>query len=205
MEPEILDGLAEDDPRAVRSRGDLRFINLMMGGERWIVRAVSQFSQATTVVDLGAGEGRLANRIKRAYPQLDVVAVDLHARPPGLDTGIRWLQGDALDGNLHFGRDAIVVANLFLHHFGESQLEQLGQRFSDVGGWLCHEPHRSAGALFWGRLLLPFVGSVTRHDMMVSIRAGFVPDELRKVIGTSGDWSEAVSTFGGLRSKVVCV
>ena len=41
VKPEILDELDGSDPRAIRSRRDLRFINLLMGNERWIQRSVN--------------------------------------------------------------------------------------------------------------------------------------------------------------------
>lgn len=203
VEPEILDELAPDDPDAVRSRADLRFINRMMGGERWIVRELASFPDVTTVVELGAGEGILASRIKAAYPELDVIAMDIQPRPSGVDPEVVWEQGDVLESQRRFGREAVVVANMFVHHFDDDALGRLANTFSNVGGWLCHEPCRSSAALFWGRLLLPFVGKVTRHDMLVSIRAGFVPAELADVIGKGGVCEDQVRAFGSLRSKVV--
>src|SRR5690606_611777 len=38
--PEILDSLPPDDPRAIRSRGDLRRINRLMGSLGWLLRAL---------------------------------------------------------------------------------------------------------------------------------------------------------------------
>ena len=52
------------------------------------------------------------------------------------------------------------------------------------------------------RLMLPFVGPATKHDMIVSIRAGFLPGELPNVLGLdAADWRvrEETNWRGGLR------
>ena len=61
VQPEILDDLPAEDPRAVRSRRDLRLINRLMGNHRWVLRHVAEHSGR--VVELGAGDGCLARRI----------------------------------------------------------------------------------------------------------------------------------------------
>ena len=45
----------------------------------------------TTVVDVGAGDGRLAGGLLELRPDLDVVAVDRRSRPAGLGAGVRWV------------------------------------------------------------------------------------------------------------------
>ena len=60
VEPEILDGLAADDPAAVASRRDLRLINRIMGNTRWLRRAfMLKVRPQDLVVELGAGDGSL--------------------------------------------------------------------------------------------------------------------------------------------------
>ncbi|MFC4995431.1 hypothetical protein [Rubritalea tangerina] len=204
VEPEILDTLSPDDPAAMRSRADLRFVNVMMGGERWIVNEIAGFEDVECVIELGAGEGKLSSRIKEAYPQLEVLAMDLQGRPRGVHGGVKWKQGDVLGAGLAAGKETLVVTNMFLHHLDEGQLRKLDEMFSDVGGWICHEPVRSSSALFWGKLIRPLMGRVTRHDMIVSIKAGFVPGELGESLALQGSWHEEVGMFGSLRSKVVC-
>ena len=57
--PEILDHLAVDDPRAVRSRRDLRMINFLMGNERWLVSRIRGRAESESVSELGSGRGEL--------------------------------------------------------------------------------------------------------------------------------------------------
>ena len=69
-------------------------------------------------------------------------------------------------------------------------------------GVLCFsEPWRSRLALAEGYAMCPVVNRVTRHDMLVSIRAGFVPGELAELLGLGSGWvvREDVSLLGACR------
>ena len=60
VQPELLDQLAADDPRAVRSRADLRRINAWMGNARFAARALTEIfprSPPQQIVEIGAGDG----------------------------------------------------------------------------------------------------------------------------------------------------
>lgn len=201
VEPEILDTLAPDDPEAKRSRADLRFINKMMGGEAWILRELKKLDGVESVVELGAGEGRLASAIKAAFPDVRVLAVDLVKDPAREDDGVEWVQANVLSDEYSVGPNTVVVANLFLHHLEKEALITLGQRLGEAKALLLAEPYRSRSALFWARLIYPFVGRVTRYDMLVSIRAGFREGEIKELIAARSEWSESVGFFGGVRSK----
>ena len=63
-------------------------------------------------------------------------------------------------------------------------------------------PFRTAQTIMDARFMLPFVGRATKHDMVVSIRAGFVPGELPELLELAGpEWRvrEETSWRGGLR------
>ena len=201
VEPEILDTLSPDDPEAKRSRADLRFINKMMGGEAWVLRELKKLEGVECVVELGAGEGCLASSIKAALPEVRVLAIDLVGAPELAGDGVEWLQANVLSEAYTVGASTVVVANLFLHHLDKEALASLGQRVSGAKALLFAEPYRSSFALFWARLIYPFVGRVTRYDMLVSIRAGFREGEIQKLLAAPFEWSESVGIFGGIRSK----
>jgi SAM-dependent MidA family methyltransferase len=61
-----------------------------------------------TVVDIGAGRGELMSAVRRLDPGLDLLAVEVAARPPGLDPAIAWTSAlpEAVEG--------LVVANEWL-------------------------------------------------------------------------------------------
>jgi SAM-dependent MidA family methyltransferase len=61
-----------------------------------------------TVVDIGAGRGELLSQIRALDPTLDLLAVEVAARPPGLDPAIAWTA--ALPESV----EGLVVANEWL-------------------------------------------------------------------------------------------
>lgn len=199
--PEILDELSVDDPRAVRSRQDLRFINHFMRGEEWILQSLHQsVTLPKRVIELGAGEGKLVNKISRAFPEVQVTALDFIPKPESVDEKVEWVSGDLMEYE-GFSEDTVVVANLFIHHLEREGLEKLGHKLSGVQGLYFSEPYRARIPLVMGRSIFPLVNEVTRHDMMVSIKAGFKRGELPEVFGEAFQWTETVGLFGGLRVK----
>lgn len=189
--PEILDSLAGDDPGALRSRRDLRLINFLMGNERWILKQ----NYSGEVIELGAGEGQLTRKIAARG---QVVGLDFQERPDGLD--VPWLAGDLFQ-ILPEVEGETIVANLVLHHFRDNQLAQLGKLIRERRSLIAVEPWRSRISLAEGYALWPLINHITKHDMMVSIRAGFRNGELRKLLdlGDEWEWKEEVSLLGGLR------
>jgi O-methyltransferase domain len=181
---ELLDHLATDDPEAQRSRRDLRRINFLMGNERWVCRAVERFSAATNlgISEIGAGDGRLSAKLADQYPSVPVAAYDLAPRPPELDARVKWIQGDLFTQPCP-EPGGLVVANLFLHHFEGEALLALGRWMENAAVVIFNEPDRGRLPHVLGSLLWPWINRVTRHDMHVSISAGFVSGELVKLLG----------------------
>ena len=88
------------------------------------------------------------------------------------------------------------MANLFLHHFTPDLLAVLGHKLpASCRLLIVCEPARRALHQWQGRTLsAPLrLSAVTRHDMLVSIRAGFLNDELPAALGLHG-WKYRVST-----------
>ncbi|SHJ12019.1 hypothetical protein SAMN02745181_1229 [Rubritalea squalenifaciens DSM 18772] len=186
--PELLDELAADDLRAVRSRRDLVFLNALMGNERWILRRLKKLlpAQGGRVIELGAGQGMLMRKIARAHPQARLEAIDLMPEPQGLGS-VEWRQGDLFQMGLDFD-GAVVVANLFLHHFEQAELRVLGELLQGAKVLIACEPERRSLHLWQGRVLSPLLGEVTRHDLAVSVGAGFRGDELMDFLGMDAGW-----------------
>ena len=203
--PEILDHLPPDDPAAVRSRRDLRRINHLMGNERWICRAVENLEPAIVrggIHELGAGEGALAARLAQKFPGAAVTCYDLAPRPPALDPRIDWQSGDifAFPAPLTGG---VAIANLFLHHFEANDLQRLGSWLGNAQAVVFSEPDRARLPHVCAALLHPWINHVTRHDMHVSITAGFAAGELPAFLEMGPNWRfRESSTWRGARRLV---
>ena len=199
--PEILDTLSTTDPRARRSRWDLRIVDLFMGNSRWIIRCILRAPHQTRVVEIGAGDGRLSALLRKLRPDLRITGLDLAERPGNLDAEIDWKQGDFFKTLPDF-RGGICIGSLVLHHFKNSELAQLGERLSQFDRLFFCEPLRSRLPLWMSMFASPFAGEVTRHDMPASIRAGFRPGELPAILNFDpGHWAsrESANWRGALR------
>jgi hypothetical protein len=199
LEPETLDHLAPGDPVAQRSRRDLRRVNAFMGARRILARALARAlpdgTKPLRIVELGCGDGRLmldvaAHRGSR-WP---VVSLDLLDRQPIVDdatiaayAALGWqarpVVADVLDWAAEAGageRWDVVVANLFLHHFeGAAMGRVLAGCARRADALVACEPRRSRFALAASHLIF-FLGAnaVTRNDGVLSVRAGFIDQEL---------------------------
>jgi len=219
VQPELLDALPPDDPRAIRSRGDLCRVNAWMGNHKILSRALRETANGTApgrIVELGAGDGqfllRVAQSLAPSWPRVSVTLLDrletVRASTLSAFTTLGWRAeasvADALDWAATTTRPAeIVVANLFLHHFSEAQLARL---FTGVARWarlfVAVEPRRGAWPLFCTRWLWAIgCNNVTCHDAKASARAGFMGAELSSLWPANAEWKlceEAAGFFSHL-------
>lgn len=204
---EVLDGLPQDDPRAIRSRRDLRRVHRAMGTRSILLRALAAMKltrlevEPLRVLELGAGDGSLmlgvAQALASAWPKVALTLLDRQvlATPATVASylAVGWTVdtevGDVLDWA---ARDSValplsapqrwdlVVANLFLHHFEGEQLARLMQAIAQKSDrLLACEPRRDWLALA-GSHLTGVIGAnaVTREDAVLSVHAGFNGKEL---------------------------
>jgi len=197
IEPEWLDLLPPENPRARRSRGDLRRINVLMLNQRAIVRELRrEFAGAPPrrIVEIGAGDGTfmlgIARQLAARWPGIQVVLLDRHdlvtAETRAQIGSLGWSVTIATTDVFAGLGDAteppadVIIANLFLHHFEAEPLNRLLALIARRSRTLivC-EPRRSRLALI-GSHLLALIGcnDVTRHDARASVRAGFGAGEL---------------------------
>ena len=204
--PELLDSMDAADPRAIRSRLDLRIINAFLGNERWIRSMLREHSvEICSLLELGAGDGHLLNRLHGILPEVILTGLDLRARPEGLPSGIRWIRGNFLETLTDAGADA-CIGNLILHHFDSEALLTLGGKLQEFRLLLFSEPLRKELPMRLARMVLPLAGEVTRHDMPASIRAGFLKGELPSLLGLDpAHWNvkEYESGRGSLRLMAI--
>ncbi len=205
--PEILDQLSHNDPAAQRSRRDLKRLNWIMGNERRVRQMAKAFSEAAAqgIVEIGAGDGSLTHQLAHQFPSAPISAYDLAPRPPQIKPRIEWHQGDLFD-QMKPATGGLLVANLFLHHFEGDALEKIGQICDGFDALIFNEPNRARLPHALGMLGWPFVNHVTRHDMHVSIDAGFHEGELPALLKLDPTkWTiRETSSWRGGRCVVAC-
>ena len=205
---EILDDLDPHDPAAIRSRRDLERVHLCMGTRciivYWVhtllritaVRGADTESPPVRILELGAGDGRLMLRVARALGRrlgaVDFVMLDrqdiITEQTIEAYATMNWTACtrilDALDWAASEAcRDEqydLIITTLFLHHFDNDELDVLLQAMAFIStSSLALEPRRSLLASAGSRLVgLLGANSVTRHDAVVSVQAGFRDREL---------------------------
>ena len=205
LQPELLDHLRPDDPRAIHSRRDLSRVNRWMGNHTRLAGVLSNALNGhglNRVTELGAGDGDFLLQVaKRIDPhRRNVKATLLDLRPNVSDETIRafaasgWsvelVVADVFDWLPTYGDHEVVIANLFLHHFTDAQLIKLFGLISKRGKYfVAVEPRRAPLALFCSRLLWAIgCNGVTRHDAVISVRAGFTGNELSALWPAGPDW-----------------
>jgi len=222
LEPELLDTLPADDPAAVRSRADLRRLNRVMGTVALLRRPLDRLltsSGARRIVEIGCGDGslmlRLAEGLSARHPGLRVDLLDQApvVAPKTLDalTALGWSpRVVTADVFAHFREPvdeapALIVANLFLHHFEDAQLSALFAALAPhAAGLLALEPRRSGFALLGARLVgLLGCNAVTRHDAVASVRAGFRETELTALWPGDPAWRFDESTAGLFSHRLI--
>jgi hypothetical protein len=213
IQPEILDRLPPDDPRAIQSRRDLQKVNAFMGHVGLVTRALRQSrSLPRLVVELGAGDGSLllavARRLRRPQTRVRAVLVDFNpsvsertiAGFHAVGWDVATEKADVFDWMLRSDveRADVTLANLFLHHFRDVDLSTLLAAVSrQTSRFIACEPRRSRTSLA-GASLLVFIGcnDVTRHDAKISVRAGFDDHELSALWPNEQGWKLKESRAG---------
>ena len=192
----------------MRSRRDLRRVNALMMNSTLVARELRRVYHGRaprTIAEIGAGDGhfmlRVAERLSSQWPAMDVILLDQqHLVSPatyGKFASVGWkAQAVAADVYTWLAQPAapildVIVANLFLHHFDAAQLTELlhlvAQRTRVL---IACEPRRSGRALLASHMLgIVGCNDVTRHDAVVSVRAGFKDRELSEMWPAAEAWT----------------
>jgi hypothetical protein len=210
IEPELLAELSPSDPLAIAAHADLRRVNFIMGHAdiRWRTLRRhyperSRRARPLRLIELGAGDGTLLLELARSWAacggtaevtlvdrQDFVSAATLQAFAPltGSVTTVTqevcaWLEqpGPPVD---------VIFANLFLHEFPAPSLRKLlGLAAARTDLFIACEPRRSPLALTAARLLgLVGCNRISRHDGVISARAGFASPELSILWPAAAHW-----------------
>jgi hypothetical protein len=141
---------------------------------------------------------RLGNRRSVAWSEVNVTLLDRQnvVTPQTLAAfaSLGWraeaVVADIFDWPQTPAPAEIVIVNEVLHHFDDARLAGL---FRVIAGrtrlFIAIEPRRAPWPLFCSRLLWAIgCNSVTRHDATVSVRAGFVREELSALWPDQKNW-----------------
>jgi hypothetical protein len=156
------------------------------------------------ILELGAGDGTfmlgLARRLQsrpapaEAYllDQQSIVSNETRRGFMELGWTMKTIHADVFDwlGQLAVCPVDVIIANLFLHHFPEHDLKLLLHGVARrTNLFLACEPRRSRLALAATRFL-PLIGcnEITRHDALLSVRAGLDDTEVSSLWPKSGAW-----------------
>ncbi len=186
VEPEWLDELPPDDPKAIASRRDLRRLNYLMGHVGTMQKSLQQLFPAgpKRIIEIGAGDGTFMQKLAAEWNHTEIILVD---RQPAVSPGkFQVVQADVFDWLPQAPKADCIIANLFLHHFQPDALAQLLGLLSRITGvFIAGEPRRCQLGMAASRSLgLIGCNEVTRHDATISVRAGFCGQEL------SGLWPD---------------
>jgi hypothetical protein len=204
IQPELLDELPANDLRAIHSRADLRRLNWLMKHVPIVCAAFkTRLKQPPAhLAELGAGDGSLlldvARQMHASWPSVRVSLVDrqrivsaetlAHFRKLGWAAEV--IVADAFDWLEAQKSSDVIFANLFLHHFANERLSELLRLIADrTGLFLACETRRTWLSFAVSRSLrLIGCNSVTSHDAILSMRAGFRDQELSALWQKTDEW-----------------
>jgi len=221
VEAETLDHLEPDDPDAQRSRRDLLRVNRVMGAARILGKAMRTAmagrmpsGRPLRVLEIGCGDGDLllAASAGLRWPTVDLtlldrqLLVDFETRRAFATRGwlARTVTADVMQWAIapsHWPRFDLVVANLFLHHFEADRLADVLEAIAPrCDALVACEPRRVRLALAASHLVGAIgANAVTRKDAVLSVRAGFVEQEI------SALWPQPAAAAGnGAGSEWQC-
>jgi SAM-dependent methyltransferase len=206
--PELLDELEPGDPRACRSRRDLRRVHRAMGSLSIMKRAIRDLRLAVPprrVIELGAGDGSLMLRLAQAanppwrdvsltlLDRHDLVSAETRDAYEALGWRVTVMRKDVLEWSSGRQREHfdLCVCCLFLHHFAGDTLPLLMSAIAvNADACVACEPRRN-GLARLGSALIGLLGTnrVTREDAVKSVAAGFSGHELTAFWpATDGAW-----------------
>jgi Methyltransferase domain len=213
VQPELLDTLPPGDPRAMRSRRDLHRVNALMASHAIMAKALQNNLNRHMpwyVTELGAGDGnfllQVAQYISQNWLGVNVTLLDLQknisAETLAAFAKIGWpaeaVVADVFNWPQTSGATGAVIANLFLHHFENARLAELLHLIAQRAKiFIALEPRRGCWPLFCSHLLWAICcNDVTRHDAVVSVRAGFNGKEISALWPDKTNWQLTEQSAG---------
>lgn len=213
MGHEMLDEPGVSPDLVARSHIDIARANALFGGTRAVlsrVRALASRLPATPViVDVGAGSGDILDAVCSLLrsggrrPQPIAVDTAISLAPAVRQRGSHFICGSIFALPLATASVDLVIAAQIVHHFPPQSLPAVFAELNRVArhAVLVSDLQRSwvAAAGIWLTSYPLGFHPVSRHDGVVSVLRGFVPDELRRSVHQATGVSAHIRTHLGWR------
>jgi SAM-dependent methyltransferase len=182
------------EAEALRSLGDLRFVDRWLGNRRALASEVRPYLEgaAPRILDAGCGSGDVLENLRRAAGGR-AVAVGLDLKPLHLSVapaGVLRVAGDVRSLPFAPRSFEVVTASLFLHHFDASELPAVLSGLWALArrALVVNDLRRARVPYVFGRLFFRalFRSPVSVADGLVSIRRGFTEAELAEAFAAAG-------------------
>jgi ubiquinone/menaquinone biosynthesis C-methylase UbiE len=197
---ELLDDDRGTPAEIQKSLDDLWRINRWLGGLRSNLRMLERVAERSglrtlKILDVGAGDARLAGSLKAALQRRKIQAefVVLDRRHSHLRNGgsrmTAAVVSDVFQSPFRDGSFDVAMCNLFFHHFPDDRAIELLQRLARLAtsAVIVNDLERNALPYLFIRLAYPFARSrITRHDGPASVRQAFSPAELSSIVRRAG-------------------
>jgi hypothetical protein len=166
------------------------------------LQSASDRRTGAEITEIGAGDGhfllRVAQKLSPLWPGVSARLLDRQKTVApatisafaALDWGAEAVVADVFDWLANHDPGGLVLANLFLHHFEDAELAEMLRLISRrTRSFVALEPRRARRPLFCSRMLWVIgCNDVTRHDAVVSVRAGFSGRELSALWPSGPGW-----------------
>ena len=193
-DPELLDeGVPEDE--ALRSLGDIRFVNRWLGNRGRLDSVVRPYLEASArprLLDVGCGSADIpAHLLRRAPPQTLAVGVDiklLHLAAGPRE--VRRVRADVRALPFPPRSFDVVLASLFLHHFDGPEVAAVlrGLYALTRRALVINDLRRARVPYLFGKATFPlmFRSRVSVADGLLSIRRAFTAEDLAAGFAEAG-------------------
>ena len=215
-EPELMDLPDIDLEKLHRTLKQFESINRMLSASRRLLRKflfpiIDAQPDNFSILDVGAGACDIPKWIARIARKRDwnvrITALDADARIVkwAKDSAIGYPEIDVVEGSAleldRVGEYNFIIANHFLHHMTNENLPIVMAKINDQAknGFLVNDLRRRAWAYAGFSLYATIFArnSLSRVDGMFSIRKGFLPEDLNRILdsGLSDHGVEIFTTF----------
>lgn len=215
-EKEIMDDFSIIDERIDEALKELKVINKFLGGNSVSREGIEYFiddgiNQKFTILDVGSGNSEVLLRLKNNKTKFEIFSIDINKRCciniNESNNAVRIVCADVF--NLPFDKIKfdIVHLSLFLHHFNETQIEDIILRLLShtKRGIIINDLRRSVFAFAGIKILTALFSrsKMVKHDGPLSVRRGFIKKELIAILNSAGIKNYSIKRKWAFRWLVV--